>query len=66
MTQAPQLIEIGDVVRLAGRDAPATLLVVRELLPDGEQACALRESREQNGELRAGAQRRGERGFAGR
>jgi len=43
MTQAPTLIpiEIGDVVRLAGETAPPTLLVVRELLPDGKHALCM-------------------------
>jgi hypothetical protein len=40
MTQAPQLIEIGDVVRLTSEASPPTFLVVRELLPDGEHALA--------------------------
>jgi len=48
MTQAPTLtrIETGDVVRLAAQTAPPTLLVVRELLPDGLHAlCVQAESR---------------------
>jgi len=46
MTQAPQLIEIGDVVRLTGEASPPTFLVVRELLPDGEHAlCVKAESK---------------------